>query len=54
MATVKGGKKAPNPKGGAGSFAYAKRFGNMKVLVLTDSHGQVEDVFNIIPKKGGN
>lgn len=53
VSTVKSGRKAPNPKGGPGSSAYAKRFGNMKVLVLTDSHGQVEDVFNIIPKRGG-
>ena len=49
IATVKGGKRGPNPKGGPGSFAYARNIDGKRFLVLTDEHGNVEDVFNIIP-----
>lgn len=49
--TVKGGKKRPNPQGGAGSYAYAKEFDGFGMLVLTDTNGNVEDVFDIIPRK---
>ena len=53
IATVKGGKRGRNPKGGRDSFAYARDFGNMCILVLTDSRGAVEDAFSIIPKRRG-
>lgn len=53
VATVKGGKRGKNPKGGEGSFAYARDFGDFKMLVLTDEHGNVEDTFDIIPKRKG-
>ncbi len=36
-----------------GSFAYARDFGDFKMLVLTDEHGNVEDTFDIIPKRKG-
>lgn len=49
IATVKGGKRGRNPKGGPGSFAYARNIDGRKFLVLTDEHGIVEDVFDIIP-----
>ena len=49
VATVKGGKRGPNPKGGQGSFAYARNIDGRRFLVLTDDHGIVEDVFDIIP-----
>lgn len=50
VATVKSGKRGLNPKGGAGSYAYAKNFRDFGMLVLTDKQGNVENVFNIIPK----
>lgn len=49
--TVKGGQRKPNPKGGAGSYAYAKNFEGFGMLVLTDKAGNVEDVFDIIPRE---
>ena len=49
VATVKGGKRGPNPKGGPGSSAYARVIDGRRFLVLTDDHGNVEDVFDIIP-----
>ncbi len=51
--TVRGGKRAPNPKGGAGSFAYAKRFDEFGMLVCTDKEGHVEEAFTFFhnPKK---
>lgn len=52
VATVKGGKRGKNPKGGEGSFAYARDFGDFRMLVLTDASGNVEDTFDIIPRKG--
>jgi hypothetical protein len=52
IATVKSGKRGPNPKGGPGSYAYAKNIDGKKFLVLTDKEGQVEEVFNIIPRGG--
>ena len=50
VATVKSGKRGPNPKGGPGSFAYARNIDGKRFLVLTDEHGNVEDVFDIIPR----
>ena len=50
VATVKGGKRGRNPKGGPGSFAYARNIDGRGFLVLTDAHGNVEDVFDIIPR----
>jgi hypothetical protein len=51
--TVTSGKRKPNPQGGKGSWKYAKWFeeGGFGLLVLTDAHGDVEDVFDIIPKE---
>ena len=49
VATVKGGVRGPNPKGGPGSFAYARNIDGRRFLVLTDEHGAVEDAFDIIP-----
>ena len=49
VATVKGGKRGPNPKGGPGSYAYARNIDGRRFLVLTDEDGIVEDVFDIIP-----
>jgi hypothetical protein len=51
IATVKGGNRSRNPKGGENSYAYAKSFGSINMLVLTDDAGNVEEVFNIIPKE---
>ena len=51
VAAVKSGKRGRNPQGGPGSYAYAKRFSWGKMLVLTDQNGDVEDTFDIIPKK---
>lgn len=53
--TVTSGKRKPNPKGGKGSWGYAKRFekDGFGLLVLTDEHGNVEDVFDIILQNGG-
>ncbi len=49
VATVKGGRRGTNPKGGPGSYAYARNIDGRRFLVLTDEHGIVEDVFDIIP-----
>ena len=49
VATVKGGRRMPNPKGGPGSFAYERNFDGMKFRVLTDANGNVEDAFDVIP-----
>ncbi len=49
IATVRGGRRMPNPQGGSGSFAYERSFDGLKIRVLTDANGNVEDVFDIIP-----
>jgi len=47
--TVKSGRKQKNPQGGPNSYRYAQSFGDFGILVLTDDHGDVQDVFDIIP-----
>ena len=52
--TVKAGRKQRNPQGGPNSYRYAMAFDGFGILVLTDDHGDVQDVFDIIPNnKGG-
>lgn len=51
VAAVKSGKRGRNPQGGVDSFAYAKKFDWGKMLVLVDKRGNVEDTFDVIPKK---
>ncbi len=52
--TVRAGRRAPNPKGGPGSYGYAMHFPEegFGMLVLTDRHGDVEDAFTIFPNYG--
>ena len=51
--TVRSGKRTANPKGGPGSYSYAMRFEEFGMLVHTDKHGTIEDVFTFYdePKK---
>lgn len=52
--TVRAGKRAPNKKGGSDSYGYAMNFPSegFGMLVLTDSHGNVEDAFTFYKTEG--